>query len=182
MIKSFFRKLIIILIPVCLILLIMLGFHIEKITSHEYRLFKPVIDSTSLELSYCDYEINPYTQKDMYRCTFDVYSDDVENIGEQLKIIYDQANKLLKSQNIKTPIEINISTERIENGCNRSVAFFTNCEKNISLDRKINDHISSIRSEGITVDMEMFEDNYDYEINHREYWDYFSDVDELNVL
>ena len=61
------------------------------------------------------------------------------------------------------------------------MAFFTNCEKGTSFDREINDHISYVRSEGITVDMEMFEDNYDYEINHKEYWDYFSDVDELNV-
>ena len=52
-----------ILIPVLIIAVILLIGHINKITSKEYRLFKPIITSTKLEHSNCDYQINKYTEK-----------------------------------------------------------------------------------------------------------------------
>lgn len=162
------KKLVII---VGLIAFICLGFYIHKVSDPVYRLFRPVI--SSVDQSMFDYRCY-HDMYGAYRCSFHIISDNAEGLGDELKLIYEKSNQILKSAKKGIHIEIIISVPRFEYGSYNTVAVFKNFENS-----KVYDHICYVRGDGIDSEAKMYNSNYDYEINHREYWEYFSDVEQL---
>ena len=169
------KKFKILIIAAALIVLVSLGFHLYKVLDPAYRLFRPVINATnSSVLRYDNCYIDYYG---VYTCNFMVVSDNAEGVGDELKIIYDEVNQLLKSEEIC--IEIDVYAPRVEYGVFHTIVIFRNYEGVAAENADIYNHICCVWGSGINSDVEFYDSNYDYEINHKEYWDYFSDAEEL---
>jgi hypothetical protein len=116
-----------------------------------------------------------------YRCNFSVVSDNAEGVGDEMVLIYEEANRLLKSEENNIAVEICITVPHYDHDCDSIVAQFGNYD-NVQADRAtVYDHIYYVCGLGISRDAKMYDDEYDYEINHKEYWDVFSDADELSL-
>lgn len=178
-IKSSIKKhkiLIIIIGLIAFICLVCLGFHINKELDPAYRLFKPIInvtDSDVLDFKGC------YESNGVYKCLFDVASDNAEGVGNELKKIYDKLNQLLQSDKYRKCIEISVDVPRVEHGTYNVIADFNNFKGYPMNDPEIYDHVSYVCGNEIDSEAEMYNSDYDYEINHNEYWEYFSAAEEL---
>lgn len=169
------KKFKILIIAAALIVLVSLGFHLYKVLDPAYRLFRPVINATNsnvLRYDGCYIEYNG-----VYKCNFMVVSENAEGVGDELKIIYDEVNQLLKSEEIC--IEILVHAPRDEYGVFQVISAFINYEGLPPENADIYNHICYVCGNGINSDVEFYDSNYDYEINHKEYWEYFSDAEEL---
>ncbi len=142
-----------------------------------HRIIKPIIshvDDNILEYRGCR-EIF----EGAYECSLEVVSDNAEGVGDEIKKIYDNANHMLKSIEDNIGIEIIVIIPRVEYGSCKIVALLNNFGNSNS--PGFTDHISCVEGHGITRECEIYDSEYDYEINHGVYWEYFSGAEKLNI-
>lgn len=175
-INSVIKKNKIILTIIALISLICIGFQVHKVTDPAYRLFQPIANAADSDvLCYNGYSQSIYG---IYECSFTVISDNAEGVGDELKLIYDTANQILQSEKNRRCIAIRICVPRPEKGAYQIAAVFRNYEGHNAEKAEVFDHICYVRGVGISSES-IYDSDYDYEINHNEYWNYFSDAEQL---
>ncbi len=176
----------ILIIVICLIACICIvscEIKVYKYFDPVYQLFRPIInavDQNVLNYDGCYQETNDIYECGIYQCSFTVVSENAEGAGDEIKLIYDKANQLLKSEQNRKRIEITIDIPRVEYGSYNCVAFFNNY--NFVENAGVYDHIYNVYGNEIDADAAMYNSNNDYEINRKEYWDYFSDAEKFSFF
>lgn len=165
------KKILVIFICIAVICICIVGY-LPKVLD-PYRLFRPIISVVDSDI--LDYDGCYEGSYGVYRCNFTIVSDNAEGVGNELKLIYDKANQLLKEKN-ENNIEIFIDVPRVEHGVSNIIAVFQNYYNDyIGVDKCY--YICYVQGRNIDSDAAIYDSNYDYEINHKEYWDYFSGAD-----
>ena len=166
------------IIIIFLIISVCTGIFVKYELDPAYRLFKPVILSSNRNHSILHYDGGRQNQNGVFEYDFTIVSDNGEGIGNEVKLLYDEVNYFLENEESKKCIEIIVDIPRTDHGSYDVVAFFTNYDGTLS-HPIIYDHICCIYGYGIGIDAEIYDENDDYDINHKEYWDYFSNAETL---
>lgn len=155
-------------------------------TNPSYKFIKPIIYSTERNKSIISYEgYGKYPlEHGIYQYEFKINENSKEDVGNEIKVLYNLINSRLSTIPADNLIEIEIITPRFEHGCYELVAEFKNYET-IYIDskspheKKIYNHICYVRGIGINSGMRVSDLIKDSEINYYEYWQYFKDSEKL---
>ena len=172
------------LLAVFVIIIVLLTVNIIRIeTDPAYKLLKPVINSSERNTNIISY--NGYNdhdlEKGMYTYHFSINEKSEQDIGDEIKLLYDLINAHLASIKNDKCITIIITTPRVEHGAHYLIAEFKNyyyvydTRNNI-----ISDHIYSVRGSALDSDTLLYDRFPDSEINYYEYWQYFNKAKTLD--
>lgn len=111
---------------------------------------------------------------------FSIASENADGVGDELKVIYNETNKILQDDNFSSQsIRIMVVTEGVH-GESCIVVIMSNF---FNLTPKpTTDYISFIQAGTINGQMTMYNPDCEYEINEASYWDYYSDIDAIRLF
>ena len=152
------------LLAVFVIIIVLLTVNIIRIeTDPAYKLLKSVINSSERNTNII---INEKSEQD---------------IGDEIKLLYDLINAHLASIKNDKCITIIITTPRVEHGAHYLIAEFKNYYYDYDTRNNIiSDHIYSVRGSALDSDTLLYDRFPDSEINYYEYWQYFNKAKTLD--
>ena len=156
---------------------------IRSETDPAYKLLKPVINSSERNtniISYAGYDDHDL-KKGMYTYHFSINEKSEQDIGDEIKLLYDLINNHLSSITNDKCITIRVTTPRYEHGAHCVIVEFKNyCFDYNTRNNIISDHIYSVRGRALDNDTLLYDRFPDSEINYCEYWQYFNDAEILD--
>ena len=145
-----------------------------KITFNKADFGKAIVEETNLKV--LTYEENSYTSYDENIYYFLVDPANDLELGAEIKEVYDAANELLSQGEYSgKKIKIHIGFRNSRPNAINHICDMTNYDRKTH--SKAYDHIVQMDVSGITDDFPYYDAHKDYEINNRDYWTYFEDVD-----